>query len=90
MRRIHPLPDGLYGPNSACALFGQEEACQLERHAYYGADRKVVYLCRACRKTLSETRGRFFFALQTPREKVLRALSMSAEQGGIRATGGAR
>ena len=85
MKRTQRLPDGLYCPNSACALFGQEEG-QLERHAYYGAERKVIYLCRACRKTFSETRETFFFGLQTPREKVLRALSMIAEQGGIRAT----
>ena len=87
MRRTQPLPEGLYCPHSECALFGQVEACQLERHAYYGADRKALYRCRSCGKTFSETRGTFFFGLQTPREKVLTALSMVAEQGGIRATG---
>ena len=81
------LPEGLYCPNPECALFGQLEECKLERHAYYGADRKTIYLCRACRKTFSETRGTFFFGLHTPREKVLMALSMIAEGGGIRSTG---
>ena len=89
MRRTQPLPEGLYCPNPACRLFGQGEGegCQLERHAYYGPDRKALYLCRGCRKTFSETRGTFFFGLQTPREKVLNALAMIAEGGGIRATG---
>jgi transposase-like protein len=87
MRVNKPLPEGLYCPNPECVLFGQVEACKLERHAYYGADRKVLYLCRGCRKTFSETRGTFFFGLRTPREKVLTALSMIAEGGGIRATG---
>ena len=86
MRRTEPLPEGLYCPNSNCALFGQVEVCQLERHAYYGADRKTLYRCRSCGKTFSETRGTFFFGLQTPREKVLNALSMVVEHGGIRAT----
>jgi len=87
MKRHEPLPAGLYCPNPACALFGQIEDGLLERHAYYGSDRKVIYLCRACRKTFSETRGTFFFGLTTPREKVLAALMMVAEHGGIRATG---
>ena len=56
MKRQTPLPEGLYCPHPACAQFGQVEAHQLERHAYYGADRKAIYLCRACRKTFSETR----------------------------------
>ena len=82
-----PLPEGLYCPNPACALFGRVTGTRLERHAYYGADRRVIYLCRECRKTFSETRGTFFFDLRTPREKVLTALAMVAEGGGIRATG---
>ena len=82
-----PLPEGLYCPNSDCALFGREAGARLERHAYYGEDRRVIYLCRECRQTFSETRGTFFFGLQTPREKVLTALTMIAEGGGIRATG---
>ena len=43
-----PLPEGLYCPNPDCTLFGHVEDCKLERHAYYGEDRKVIYLCRAC------------------------------------------
>ena len=35
MRRNQPLPEGLYCPNWECSLFGQVEACKLERHAYY-------------------------------------------------------
>lgn len=87
MQPNHCLPEGLYCPNPRCSLFGQVEACRLERHAYYGSDRKVIYLCRACGKTFSETRSTFFFGLRTPRLKVLTALSMIAEGGGIRATG---
>ena len=82
-----PLPEGLYCPSSACALFGRVTGARLERHAYYGADRRVLYLCRECRQTFSENRGTFFFGLQTPREKILTALKMIAEGGGIRATG---
>ncbi len=82
-----PFPEGLYCPNPACALFGRVTGARLERHAYYGADRRVLYLCRECRRTFSENRGTFFFGLQTPREKVLAALKMIAEGGGIRATG---
>jgi len=82
-----PFPEGLYCPNPACALFGRVTGARLERHAYYGADRRVLYLCRECRRTFSENRGTFFFGLQTPREKVLTALKMIAEGGGIRATG---
>ena len=82
-----PLPEGLYCPNSKCALFGRVTGGRLERHAYYGADRRVIYLCRECRQTFSENRGTFFFGLITPREKVLTALKMIAEGGGIRATG---
>jgi transposase-like protein len=82
-----PHPEGLYCPNPACALFGRVTGARLERHAYYGADRRVIYLCRECRQTFSETRGTFFFGLITPREKVLIALTMIAEGGGIRATG---
>ena len=82
-----PLPEGLYCPNSACALFGRVTGARLERHAYYDADRRVLYLCRECRQTFSENRGTFFFGLQTPREKILTALKMIAEGGGIRATG---
>lgn len=82
-----PLPEGLYCPNPDCTLFGHVEDCKLERHAYYGEDRKVIYLCRACGKTFSQTRGTFFFGLRTRQEKVLTALSMIAEGGGIRATG---
>ena len=43
MRRNQPLPEGLYCPNWECSLFGQVEACKLERHAYYGPDRKVIF-----------------------------------------------
>ena len=86
MKRQAPLAEGLYCPNAACSLFGQVEDRQLERHAYYGVDRQVIYLCRACRKTFSHRRGTFFFGLQTPRQQVLAALAMVVEHGGIRAT----
>lgn len=82
-----PLPEGIYCPHSDCALFGRVAQARLERHAYYGADRRVIYLCRECGKTFCETRGTFFYRLITPREKVLTALSMIAENCGIRATG---
>jgi len=82
-----PLPKGLYCPKPSCDLFGHVEGARLERHAYYGADRRVLYLCRECRQTFSETRGTFFFGLRTPHEKILTALQMIAEGGGIRATG---
>ena len=82
-----PLPEGLYCPNTKCALFGREIGARLERHAYYGSDRRVIYLCRECGGTFSENRDTFFFGLRTPREKVLTALTMIAEGGGIRATG---
>lgn len=85
--RQKPRPDGLYCPNPDCALFGIAEGCQLDRHAYYGSDRRPQYLCRACGKTFSETKGTFFYRLRTPKEKVLNALAMVAENGGIRATG---
>lgn len=85
---VHPpLPDGLYCPNPGCPRFGQEEGRQLERHGYYGARPTTQYLCRACGKTFTETKGTFFYRLRSPREKVLQALAMVAEQGGIRATG---
>jgi len=87
MRIYKPLPEGLYCPNPECSSFGQEEDCQLERHAYYGPNRTTQYLCRACGKTFSETKGTFFYRLRTPREKILTALAMVAEGGGIRATG---
>ncbi|MBI2506153.1 MAG: IS1 family transposase [Candidatus Latescibacteria bacterium] len=85
MRRT-PWPDGLYCPNPACPRFGQEEGRQLERHSYYGLHHTTQYLCRACGKTFTETKGTFFYRLRTPRETVLQALAMVAEQGGIRAT----
>jgi transposase-like protein len=85
--RPKPRPDGLYCPNPDCALFGKEEEGQLDRHAYYGPERTTQYLCRACGKTFSETKGTFFYRLRTPKEKVLTALAMVAEGGGIRATG---
>ena len=81
-----PRPDGLYCPHPDCPLFGQVETSQLERHAYYGLQRVPQYLCRACGKTFSETRGTFFYRLRTARAKVLQALAMVVEQGGIRAT----
>ena len=81
------LPEGLYCPNPDCPLFGQEADSQLDRHSYYGPNRTTQYLCRACGKTFSETKGTFFYRLRTPREKVLSALAMVAEHGGIRATG---
>ena len=82
-----PLPEGLYCPNPECPVFGQEEGRQLERHAYYGPGRTTQYLCRGCGKTFSETKGTFFYRLRTPKEKILMALAMVAEGGGIRATG---
>ena len=82
-----PLPDGLYCPNPTCPRFGQEEGRQLERHAYYGDRPTTQYLCRGCGKTFTETKGTFFYRLRTPRAKVLQALAMVAEQGGIRSTG---
>lgn len=82
-----PFPDGLYCPNPSCPRFGQVEGRQLERHTYYGDRPTTQYLCRACGKTFTETKGTFFYRLRTPREKVLQALAMVAEQGGIRATG---
>ena len=85
--RQKPRPDGLYCPNPDCVLFGREEGCQLDRHSYYGESRTIQYLCRACGKTFSETKGTFFYRLRTPREQVLKALAMIAEGGGIRATG---
>lgn len=85
--RQKPLPEGLYCPNPACPLFGQTEAHQLDRHAYYGPHRTTQYLCRTCGQTFSETKGTFFYRLRTPRDKVLQALAMVAEHGGIRATG---
>jgi transposase-like protein len=84
--RQTPLPAGLYCPNPACALFGQETDNQLDRHAYYGPHRTTQYLCRACSQTFAETKGTFFYRLRTPREKILQALAMIAEHGGIRAT----
>ena len=81
-----PLPDDVYCPNPDCALFGQVEERQLERHAYCGPQRTVHYLCRTCGKTFTETKGTFFYRLRTEREKILNALAMVAEQGGIRAT----
>jgi transposase-like protein len=85
--RLRPRPDGLYCPNPDCVLFGKEEGGQLERHTYYGPERTTQYLCRACGKTFSETKGTFFYRVRTPKEKVLKALAMVAEGGGIRATG---
>ena len=85
MKRV-PLPKGLYCPNPDCSVFGQEEGQALERHAYYGPGRTTQYLCRVCGKTFSETKGTFFYRLRIPREKILTALAMVAEGGGIRAT----
>jgi len=85
--RQRPLPDGLYCPNPSCSVFGQEAENQLDRHTYYGPDRTIQYRCRVCGQTFSQTKGTFFYRLRTPREKVLQALAMVAEQGGIRATG---
>lgn len=81
-----PFPDNLYCPTPECPLFGQVEKRQLERHAYCGPQRTVHYLCRACGKTFSETKGTFFYRLRTKREKILNALAIVVEQGGIRAT----
>ena len=81
-----PLPQDLYCSNPACCLFGQVEGRKLERHAYYGADRTTIYLCRACGKTFSDTKGTFFYRLRTHRKEVLDALAQVVEQGGIRAT----
>lgn len=89
MKPFATHPEGLYCPNPECALFGRVAGAgaRLERHAYYGPDRRAVFLCRECGRTFSETRGTFFFGLRTPREKVLSVLKMVAEGGGIRATG---
>ncbi len=81
-----PLSSDLYCPNPACSLFGQVEGRKLERHAYYGAHRTTIYLCRACAKTFSDTKGTFFYRLRTDRQKVLDVLAIVAEQGGVRAT----
>lgn len=81
-----PLSSDLYCPNPACSLFGQVEGRKLERHAYYGAHRTTIYLCRSCAKTFSDTKGTFFYRLHTDRQKVLDVLAIVAEQGGIRAT----
>ena len=81
-----PLPDDVYCPNPDCGLFGQVEERQLERHAYCGPQRTVHYLCRTCGKTFTETKGTFFYRLRTERKKILNALAIVTEQGGIRAT----
>jgi transposase-like protein len=81
-----PLPQGLYCPNPDCRLFGQVEKRRLERKGYHGSQRIAEYRCQHCGRCFSETTGTFFYRLRTPRAKVLDALAMVAEQGGIRAT----
>lgn len=72
--------------NRRCPMYGRVGAGNIWRHTNYGDghDRRR-FRCKVCGKTFSETRGTAFYKLRTPRGKVLRALAMLVERGGVRA-----
>ena len=68
-------------------MYGLVGAGNIWRHSNYGRGRdRKRFMCKACGKTFSETRGTAFYKLRTPREKILRTLAMLVERGSIRAT----
>jgi transposase-like protein len=69
--------------NPSCALHDKIGAGNVRIHSV-GQRR---FSCRICRKTWSETKGTFFYALKKDRRVVLTCLHAMAEGMGLNATG---
>lgn len=80
-------PQEQFCPYEDCPMYGRVGAGNIWRHGTYGGNRgKKRFICRACGRTFSSTRGTMFYKLRTPRETILRALAMLVERGSIRGT----
>lgn len=87
MPKRKPLPGGLCCPHPDCKLYGDVEHRRIIRFGHPGPHKTQLYHCKACGHTFSDTKGTFFYRLRTNRKKVVDALGMVVEKGGIRATG---
>jgi transposase-like protein len=70
--------------NKDCPDYGVKGKGNIVPKEHSGKHGNVLYRCRTCGHSFSETRGTPFFGLNTPREEVLRVLAMLPEKGSIR------
>jgi hypothetical protein len=71
--------------NKECKEYGKKGRGNLGVHDRIGKEEHLLLKCKTCGKTFSEWRGTVFFGLRAPRRKILRALALIPEKGGIRA-----
>lgn len=67
-------------------MYGKVGAGNVWGYGTYGKQGRRRYICKACRKTFSETKGTMFFNLKTDTETVIKTLAMLVERGSIRGT----
>ncbi len=72
--------------NEDCPDYGKRDNRNIVIKERYGKNNRVLLQCKTCKHCFSETRGTMFFGLNTPREEVLRTLSMIPAKGSIRET----
>jgi len=70
--------------NKECPDHGKKGKGNIAIKEYVGPQNRPVLRCYTCMHCFSETRGTPFFNLKTPKDEVLRALSMLPEKGSIR------
>ena len=70
--------------NEKCPDYGKKGQGNIVIKQRYGKDNRALLNCRTCKDHFSETRGTVFFGLDTPREEVMRTLSIIPEKGSIR------
>lgn len=78
--------EAFFCPNTDCKDYGKKGNGNIALDRVYGKQDTALLRCRTCGKTFSETRETPFFRLQSPKERVLRALAMLMERGSIRGT----
>lgn len=71
----------MFCPNEKCSIYGRVWAGNVWGYGTYGKQGRRYYICKACRKTFSETTGTIFFNLKTDTEMVIKTLSMLVERG---------
>ena len=70
--------------NKDCPDYGVTGKGNIVRKEQSGKHGNVLYRCRTCGHSFSETHGTPFFGLHTPREEILRVLALLPEKGSIR------
>jgi transposase-like protein len=70
--------------NTECSDYGKKDHGNIVLKDRKGKNKFAILRCKTCNKCFSESRGTMFFGLTTPPDKILRALALLPEKGGIR------